>query len=134
MMICDVDNAFNTLHEIQEILHENPAEIPESLHKIHETHKTHATHRSTTKPQYSPCSSHHIDMADCTRKINQELTLLDNPIVTKNTTSKTKNPTEDITSAARRLDISMIGAALFNHLVQKSQRNPLEVQIFSVSL
>ena len=79
-------------------------------------------------------------MADCTRKMNQELTLLDNPIVTKHCrTSAAEHaaehtPTKDITSAARRLDISVIGAAPFNHLVQKSQKNPSEVQIFSITL
>ena len=81
-------------------------------------------------------------MADCTRKINQELTLLDNPIVIEHagaasqhtkycTTSAAEHiaeheaehaalrtPTKNITSTASRLlNISMIGAALFNHLV-----------------
>ena len=79
-------------------------------------------------------------MADCTREINQELTLLNNLIVTKYCrTSTTEHAaehtlTKDITNAARRLNISMIGAAPFNHLVQKSQKNPSEVQIFSVTL
>ena len=144
MMIHGADNTFDTLHE-----HETPwetHEIHETLQKTYktlQTHKTHETHRSTAlpKPRYSPRSSHHIDMADCTRKINQELTLLDNLIVTEpivteyctagaarqptqHTTGEAKNPTKNITSAARRLNISMIGAAPFNHLVQKSQQNP----------
>ena len=141
MTICGVDNTFDTLHEL---------ETPQ-------THKTHETHRFTAlKPQYSPRSSHRIDMADCTRKMNQELTLQDNPIITKpivteyrttgaarqptkhtvgaarqptkhiagaarqpmeHTTGVAKNPTEVIISAARTLDISMIGAASLNHFV-----------------
>ena len=43
-------------------------------------------------------------------------------------------PTKDITSAARKtMDIGMIGAAPFNHLVQKSQKDS-RFQIFSVTL
>ena len=134
-MICGVDNVFNTLHETQEILHENPAEIPESPHEIHKTHVW--THCSTTKPQYSPCSSHRIDMANCTRKMNRELTLLenlnnDNDI---DSTSTARTPTKDITSAARSMDISMIGAVPFNRLVQHSQsQKGSGIQIFSVTL
>ena len=89
--------------------------------------------------------------------MNRELALLDNPIVTKDTgaartptedtaaasnltkhctTGEAKNPTKDITSAARKImDISMIGAAPFNHLVQHSQsQKGLGIQIFSVTL
>ena len=141
MMIRGVDNVFNILHEIQEIptLHENPAEIPEHLHeshkshKTHKTHKTHATHCSTVpKPQYSPHSSHRINMANCTRKMNRELTLLENP---NDNGIDTKKPTKHTISAASKpLDISMIGAAPFNHLVQQSQKNPSRIQIFSVIL
>ena len=165
MTICGADNTFDTLHE---------HEISRETHKIHEihcthkalqktyetpqTHETHETHRSTLKPQYSPCSSHRIDMADCMKKMNQELTLLDNTIVTKPIVTKytgaaktptkytgaartsteytgvARNSTEDITSAARRMNISMIGAAPFNHLVQQSQKNSSRTQIFSVTL
>ena len=167
MTICGADNTFDTLHETPQ------------THEIHETHctyetpqthETHETSRSTApKPRYSPRSSHHIDMADCTRKMNRELTLLDNPIVTEyngidtgvartptkntgaarnpteytgaarnlteHTTSEARTPTEDIASAAARktMDISMIGAAPFNHLIQQSQKNS-EIQIFSVTL
>ena len=145
-------------HEIHEIRHTH--ETPQETHKT--TPKTYKTRRSTApKPRYSPCSSHRIDMADCTRKMNRELTLLDNPIVTKpivtkytgaakkpikyciagaarqlteHITGKAKNPTKDITSAASKtMNISMIGAAPFNHFVQKSQQNP-KIQIFSVTL
>ena len=98
-------------------------------------------------------------MTECKRKIDRELALLDNPIVTKHTgvaktptkytgtarsptkytgaartltkpivteyTSMARNPTKNITSAASKtMDISMISAAPFNHLVQKPQRNP----------
>ena len=138
MTIRGADNVFDTLHEIQEISHENSAEIPESTHEAYEVHettpKTYETHCSTApKPQYSPCSSHHDDMADCMRKMNQELTLLDNSIVTEHT-GVARNPTKYITSVARRLNISIICAAPFNHLIQKSQKNTLEVQIFSVTL
>ena len=145
MTICGADNTFDTLHEIQKIPHKNPAEIPESPHQSHETHETYRTHKTLPKthetrrststvptPQYSPRSSHSIDMVDCTRKMNRELTLLDNPIVTE-TTGVARNPTGDITSAARNMNISMIGAAPFNHLVQQSQKN-LEIQIFSITL
>ena len=138
----------------------------DTLHKT--PRETHKIHRSTVlKPRYSSCSSHRIDMADCAKKMNQELTLLDNPIVTKHpgaartptagaasqhtkycTTSAVEHAaehetehaalrtsTENITSAASRpLDISMIGAAPFNHLVQQSQKNPSQIQIFSVTL
>ena len=147
MTIRGADTVFDTLHETpQEIPHENPAKIPESPHKIHkttpkthETPQTHETHRSTPpKPQYSPRSSHHIDMADCTRKMNRELTLLDNPIVTNNSSAAEHavehTPTGDITSAVRKLNINMIGAAPFNHLVQQSQKNPSRIQIFSITL
>ena len=178
MTIRGVDNTFDTLHEHKtHEIHETHQtyETPQT-HEVHETtpeiHETHETRRSTApKPRYSPRSSHHINMADCTRKMNRELTLLDNLIVTKpivtepivtesagaarqptkHTAGAAKQstkyctsaaehaaehtPTEDITSAARKaLDISMIGAAPFNHFVQKSQKNPLEVQIFSVTL
>ena len=124
MTIHDVDNTFDTLHE-----------TPQTP-KVHKTTpKTHETHRSTAlpTPQYSPRSSHQLDMADCMRKMNQELTRLDNPIVTEYT-GVARNSTEDITSAAKKVNISMIGAAPFNHLVQQSQKNPSEVQIFSVTL
>ena len=153
MTICGADNTFNTLHETSQTheIHEtcrthethktsykNPAEIPESPHEIHKTTpKTHETRRSIalSKPWYSPRSSHHIDMADCTRKMNRELTLLDNLIVTKHT-GAAKNLTKDIISAARRtIDISMIGAAPFNYLVQHSQsQKGSGIQIFSVTL
>ena len=81
-------------------------------------------------------------MADCTKKIDQELRLLDNlivtePIVTKFTgaartpteyTGVARNPTKDITSVARNtINISMIGVAPFNHLVQQSQKNPSQI-------
>ena len=124
MTIHGVDNTFDTLHETPQ--------TPE-VHKT--TPKTHETHRSTVlpTPQYSSRSSHQLDMADCTRRMNRELTRLDNPIVTKYT-GMARNPTKDITSAARKMNISMIGAAPFNHLVQQSQKNPSEVQIFSVTL
>ena len=107
--------------------------VIDTAHEIHETQETrHST--STPKPQYDPRSSHHIDMADCTRKMNQELTMLNNSIVTKHTTCEARNLTKDITSAARKtMNISMIGAALFNHLVQKSHKD-LRCQIFSVTL
>ena len=138
MTICGADNTFDTLHEIQEIPHKNPAEILENPHKIHESHESHDTHKTTheirrstaPKPQNSPRSSHCINMVDCTRKMNRELTLLENPtVLTEHALTK------DIASVASiLLDISMIGAAPFNHLVQKSQKNPSEVQIFSVTL
>ena len=126
MTIYGADNTFDTLHK-------------------HKTLQTHETHCSTTKPRYSPCFSHQIDMADCTRKINQELTLLETPTKYCITNAakhavkhKTKHaalhtPTKDITSTAKRLDISIISAAPFNHLVQQSQKN-LNIQIFSVTL
>ena len=160
MTIRGADNTFDTLHE-------TPRE-------------THETHRSTTlpKPRYSPRSSHRINMAECTKKMDQELALLDNPIVTEPIVTKStgaartptkytgaarkptkyagaarqptklttsaaehearhaalRTPTKDITSAARRMNISMIGAASFNHLVQQSQKNPSRTQIFSVTL
>ena len=66
--------------------------------------------------------------------MNRELTLLDNPSVDSASAARRTTPTADITSAARNLNINMIGAAPFNHLVQKSRRNPSEVQIFSVTL
>ena len=54
---------------------------------------------------------------------------------TEHTTGKARNSTKDITSAAKKIiDINMIGAAPFNHLVQKSQKDPSEVQIFSITL
>ena len=53
---------------------------------------------------------------------------------TKHTTGEARNPTKDIISAARNtMNISMIGAAPFNHLVQKSQKDS-RFQIFSVTL
>ena len=133
MTIRGANNTFNTLHK-----HETPRET-HKIHESHETYKTpqtHETRRSTVMPRYSPRSSHHIDMADCTRKMNRELTLLETP--TKHRTSAAEHaakhtPTGDITSAARKLNISMIGAAPFNHLVQKSQKDS-RIQIFSVNL
>ena len=139
---CLDPTVINTAHEIHKThrTHETLQKTYETpqTHETHETYKTHKTHktrRSTApKPWYSPRFSHHIDMADCTRKMNQELTLLDNPIVTEHTTGEARNPTEDITSAARKtINISMIGAAPFNHLVQKSQKDS-RFQIFSVTL
>ena len=144
MTICGADNVFDSLHEHE--THE-VHEIHETTPKTYETRRstatampcsntttvaiqTHKTRRSTPKPRYSPCSSHQINMADCTRKMNRELTLLDNTIVTKSTgtartpteyTGVARNFIEDITSTASRpLDISIIGAAPFNHLVQRS--------------
>ena len=92
----------------------------DTLHEIQEPQKTYETRRSTSKPRYSPRSSHQTDMADCKRKINRELMLLDNPSVDN---ASARTPTADITSAARKLDIYMIGAAPFNHLVQKSRKH-----------
>lgn len=45
-------------------------------------------------------------------------------------------PTKDTTSVAKKtLDISIIGAAPFNHLIQKSQsQKNLRIQIFSITL
>ena len=57
--------------------------------------------------------------------------LLDNPSV-DNASARTS--TADIISVAKRLDISIIGAAPFNHLVQKSQSTNSDIQIFSVTL
>ena len=132
MTICGADNTFNTLHE-----------TPREFHVSHETtpktHETYETRRSTPKPRYSLRSSHHINMTDCTRKMNRELTLLDNPIVTKPIVTKSagaaRQPTKSTATSAtsRPLDISMIGAAPFNHLVQQSQKNS-QIQIFSVTL
>ena len=74
-------------------------------------------------------------MVDCTRKINQELKLLDNSSVDNTSAAHTRTPTADITSLARKLNVSMIGAAPFNHLVQKSQSTKDSgIQIFSVTL
>ena len=135
MTIHGADNTFDTLHEIPQ----TPQETHE-VHKPYEVHettpKTYETHCSTATPRYSPCSSHHIDMADCTKKMNQELTLLETP--TKHCTSAAEHaakhtPIGDITSAARKLNISMIGVAPFNHLVRKSQKDS-RIQIFSVTL
>ena len=77
-------------------------------------------------------------MADCTRKMNRELALQEG--FNLNSTSAAENaaehsPTKDITSAARKLGINMIGAAPFNHLVQRSQsKKDSNIQIFSVTL
>ena len=130
MKIHGVDTTFNTLHEIQE---------PQQTHKhstLHEIQETLISHEmrlcSTSKPQYSPRSSHWIDIVDCTKKMNRELMLLDNPSVD---ITSACTPTADITSAAWKLDISMIGAASFNHLVQKSQSSKDSgIQIFNVTL
>ena len=109
MKIHGVDTTFDTLQEIQEPAHEN-------LHKIQELPKPHETLRSASRPCYSPRSSHQIDMADCTRKMNRELNLREE-INLDNTSAALRTSTADITSAARKLNISMIGAALFNHFV-----------------
>ena len=123
MTIRGADTVFDALHESHK------------THEIHKTPQTCETRRSTLKPRYNPCSSHQIDMADCTRKMNRELMQLENLNATKHYTAgaarqptkhitgEARNLTKDITSAARRLDISMIGAAPFNHLVQQSQKN-----------
>ena len=120
MTIRGADNTFNTLHA-------KTPQTPQETHEIHKTTpKTHETRRSTPKPQYSPRSSHQIDMADCTRKMNRELTLLDNPIVTEPIVTEyagaARQPTKFTATSAtsRPLDISMISAAPFNHLVQQS--------------
>ena len=169
MTIRGADNTFDTLHEHEThcstaaataMPRPNTATVAkhcldptviDTAHEIHEshetyktpqTHETHETHRSTVpKPQYSSRSSHCIDMADCTRKINRELTLLDNPIVTEPIVTKSagaaRQPTESTATSAtsRPLDISMIGAAPFNRLVQHSQsRKGSGIQIFSVTL
>ena len=130
------DVTFDTLHEIQEPTrtHESP-QIHKTLHEIQELPENLDTRRSTSKPRYSPCSSHKIDMVDCTRKMNSELMLLESPSVDHTSVASrapSRTPTADITSAARKLDISMIGAAPFNHLVQKSKKDG--IQIFSVTL
>lgn len=52
----------------------------------------------------------------------------------KDTTSAARTPTKDLLSAAKKLlDINMISAVFFNHLIQKLQKN-LDIQIFSVTL
>ena len=63
--------------------------------------------------------------------MTRELMLVKNSSV-EATSAALHTPNGDITSAARRLDISMIGAAPFNHLVQKSRKDG--IQIFSVTL
>ena len=153
MTIWGADNTFDTLHESHKI-YETIPKTHKTLQKTYETpqtHETHETRRSTSKPRYSPRSSHSIDMADCTRKMNQELTLLENlnnndidtagaaRQPTEHCTSAAEHaaehtPTGDITSAASKtMNINMIGAAPFNHLVQKSQKDS-RFQIFSVTL
>lgn len=53
---------------------------------------------------------------------------------TKNIISTARIFTKDLFSAARKpLDISMISAASFNHLIQKFQKD-LRIQIYSVTL
>ena len=48
----------------------------------------------------------------------------------ENITSAARTSTKDLSSVARKLlDISMIGAAPFNHLIQKSWKN-LKIQIY----
>lgn len=81
MIIYGADTVFDTLHETLYKI---------QTHKtLQEIYKTYKTRHSTIKPQYSSCSSHQINMADCTTKMNWELTLLKNVIVepTKSTTS-----------------------------------------------
>ena len=168
MIIHGADNTFNTLHKhkiygvhkIHKACHSTAAATtmpclntatvakrcldPTNINTKYETHKTHCF--TTLKSQYSSRSNHCINMAECTKKINQELTLLENP--TKHCTiSATKHavkhkaehaalhtPTGDIISAASKtMNISMIGAALFNHFVQQSQKD-LRFQIFSIIL
>ena len=128
MKICGTNTTFDTLHEIQEPLHTN-----KTWHKSQRLQETISEHCSTFRPCYSLCSSHQIDMVDCTRKMNRELKLLDNPSSVDNT-SATCTPTVNITSAAQKLDINMISAALFNNLVQKSFKKDSDIQIFSVTL
>ena len=153
MTVCGADTIFDTLYK--------------TLHEIHKTYKTYCTHKisretlykprhSICKPQYSLCFSHQINIADCTRKINWELTLLGKLTIDTDTTSAVRTPTKHTTSAAEHaikhaaehmikhvaehvalhtpiknlfsvtrkpLDISMISVALFNHFIQKSQKN-----------
>lgn len=67
--------------------------------------------------------------------MNQKLKLQENVNLSAAENAALRTLTADITSAARGLNISMIGAAPFNHLVQKSQSNKnSEIQIFSVIL
>ena len=99
LTICGADNTFDTLYA-------KTPQIPQ---------KTHETRRSTPKPQYSPRSSHRIDMADCMRKMNQKLTLLDKPIVTKPIVTKytgaARTPTEPWTTGEARNPIKYTAGA-----------------------
>lgn len=87
--------------------------------------------------QYSPSSSHHIDMVDCKKKMDQELTLFNN--LTKKSSKgayssrgKHTNPyTDNITNAVTNLDICMIDTASFNALVQRA-RKTRDIKIFSI--
>ena len=127
--IYGIDTTFDTLHEIQK-----QPQVHKTLHEIQEPHEIQETRCSVSRPHYSLCSSYQINMADCTRKMTRELTLLDNLSV-GTTSAALRTPIIDITSSARKFNISMIGAALFNHLVQKSQsRKDSRIQIFSVIL
>ena len=124
-------STFDTLHEIQET-QENHHTLPE----IQEPSKTQETRCSASRPCYSPRSSYRIDMVDCTRKMERELKLQedfspDSTSVAGNEALRT--PTADITSVARKLNINMIGAGPFNHLIEKSKKDSA-IQIFAVSL
>lgn len=86
--------------------------------------------------RYAPRMTHRIEMADCHRKMNRELALLDSPVETT-CTAAASTSTVDITSAAsgKTLNISMIGAAPFNTLIQQYQTGKVkDMQIFSASM
>lgn len=86
------------------------------------------------KHQYLSRSSYCIDMTDCQRKIKQEFAFFKTSIKDTTETCRGRDThINDITNAAKNLDICMIGAAPFNTFVRQAGK-ARDIEIFSISM
>lgn len=89
--------------------------------------------------QYLPCFSYCINVANCKKKIDQELALFKNftrelPERAHGLYAKYYGKyTDDMISAAQNIDISMIGASLLNTPIRQVEKLR-DIEILSVSI